>query len=311
MKNTIHILLNPVAGGGKGALMVDPLTKYLDTKWPGKYEIIQTKAVGDAIQLAGEIGKDDHNLLIVVGGDGTISEVVNGLLNEQDKDVKLRKFGVVNCGSGAGFSQSLGLPPGLEAQIDLIEAGKSIPLDVGVVEYTDAQGVKQQRYFISECQIGIGGAIVSRVGLKQKRFGGKVAFGTASVAEIFHYKATNMTIRTDHQAPVQKSLIGIALGNGRYTAGGMQLTPTAILNDGFLDFLTIEEMGLIHRLSAFSKVYAGDHIKTPYCHIQPVHEIQIDSDVPVWIEADGELLGKTPCHIKILPAAMRVFSPLK
>jgi diacylglycerol kinase (ATP) len=309
MENKIYIIFNPIAGAGKSAATIDPLKRYLKNIRGVNYEIVKTHSRGHAIKIAREIERNKSNIIVVVGGDGTINEVVNGLLQERNSSSEPVIFGVVNTGSGAGFAQSLGLPDDIETQLNIIIGGKYTNLDAGVVTYTNNEGQLQDRFFISECQIGFGGHIVSRVGMKLKRFGGKLAFGISSVAEIFKYKASYMNISIDNKSLEYKNLMGVVVANGRYCGGGMQLTPTARLNDGFLDILDIPEMNIFKRLFAFSKIYSGDHIKIPLFQLRQAHKIKIDSEVPVWIESDGELLGKTPCSIQILPSAIRVFSP--
>jgi diacylglycerol kinase (ATP) len=310
MEKQFIFILNPIAGGGKGKDLMFMIQKYMDDTKRENYNIIHTKGIKNAILLANEYGKNDNNILVAVGGDGTINEVVNGLLMAHENMSTISKLGIINCGSGAGFVQSLGMPADLKAQIGLFQKGQSRPIDVGQVSFTDDSGLIKNRYFINECQIGIGGAVVSNVSLKHKRFGGKFAFGYVAVSQLLNYQATNMSIIVDGSIPVFEKRLGITIGNGRYCAGGMQLTPGAILDDGLLDVLNIAEMNLIQRLNAFSKVYSGKHIYTPHFTLQKAKQIEIDSDIPVWVEADGELLGKTPCTVRIIPDAIQIYSPL-
>jgi diacylglycerol kinase (ATP) len=310
MKNQFIFILNPLAGGGRGKDLMFIIQKYMDDTKLENYKIIHTNGIKDAILLSIEYGKNDNNILIAVGGDGTINEVVNGLLMAHENMSTISKLGIINCGSGAGFVQSLGMPADLIAQIGLFQKGQSRPVDVGQVSFTDDSGLIQNRYFVNECQIGIGGAVVSNVSLKHKRFGGKFAFGYVAVSQLIKYRATNMSITVDGGIPVIEKRLGITIGNGRFCAGGMQLTPSALLDDGLLDVLNIAEMNLIQRLNAFSKVYSGKHIYTTQFTLQKAKQIEIDSDIPVWVEADGELLGKTLCTVRLIPDAIQIYSPL-
>jgi diacylglycerol kinase (ATP) len=115
-----------------------------------------------------------------------------------------------------------------------------------------------------------------------------------------------MRLRVDAITSATKKMIGITIGNGIYCAGGMQLTPNALTDDGQLDLLGIHEMNFMTRFLNFGKVYSGNHVNSKYFSLTRAKEIYLDSGPSVWIEADGELLGKTPCRIGIVPGAIRV-----
>lgn len=298
--------MNPVAGGGRGQALQTQIVAELDKKFPQGYELALTSEPGSAIQLAREAAKQGARLLIAMGGDGTINEVVNGLFDHQKPLNPYCELGILNCGSGGGLAQTLGLPAGIADQLELICRAPAKPLDVGIVRFQNSNGEPAERLFVSECQGGIGGAVVSRVGMKHKRLGGTLAFGMVAISELLHYRATQMTTRVDGRVPQAKYRIGFTVGNGRFCAGGMQLTPGALPDDNWLDILQIDEMNLLNRLVNFSKVYSGRHIRSPFFTLQQAKTIEIDSDPPVWFETDGELIGKTPCRIGILPAAIRV-----
>jgi diacylglycerol kinase (ATP) len=310
MEKQFKIILNPVAGGGKGKDLGLDIRKYMDKVIPGNFDIVYTKGIGDAISLASEYQKNDKNVVIAAGGDGTINEVVNGILKAHENKPSVCKMGIINCGSGAGFAQSFGIPSDLTSQVNLFLDGHSKPVDVGLVSYSDQSGILKSRYFINECQIGFSGSVVSIVSQKHKRFGGKVAFGYVAISQLMKYHATNMKVIMDDHKTIFRKQLGVTIGNGSYCAGGMQLTPNAKLNDGLLDVLNIAEMSLIQRLSAFSKVYSGKHIYTPFFTLDQANHIAIDSDIPVWVEADGELLGKTPCSVSLIPGAIQIYSPI-
>ncbi len=306
MNNLVHIILNPVAGSFKGS-KIEPLVRSLAEKyWPGQFELVCTRYAGEAVELAARIGAAGNSTVVAAGGDGTINEVINGLLSQQPSSGTPCTLGIINCGSGAGLAQTLHLPSAIEAQIEGITTWPSSPLDVGLISYTDPSREPRQRRYISECQIGLGGAVVSRVSTAHKRFGGKVAFGHVAVGQLFAYHSTQMELRCDGYPVFSRPLIGIVAGNGSRCAGGMRLTPDAQPFDGLLDVLSIFEMSLMQRIRSFSKVYTGQHVRLPYFDLRQAREIAIESDPPVWVESDGELLGVTPCSIRIEPGAVQV-----
>jgi diacylglycerol kinase (ATP) len=306
MRLVANIILNPVAGGGKTKKLKSQLVSELGNRFGKNYLLMETTGQGDATIFAREISEKGASLIIAVGGDGTINEVLNGLfLNRKPVNDQV-ELGIINSGSGSGMAQTMGLPESISDQLDMICNSTAKPMDVGIVRYKGTNDSPCERLFISECQVGIGGSVVSHVGMKLKHFGGRIAFGSVALSHLFHYKASKMTMILDQQPAESKKLIGVTIGNGIYCAGGMRLTPNARTDDGFLDVLQIHEMSLLKRFMNFGKVYSGDHIHSNYFSISQAKEISIDSEQPVWIETDGELLGKTPCEIGIIPGAVKV-----
>ena len=306
MKKGTHIILNPSAGGGKGKKFCKCLIPELEKRFGKDYLIKETSRQGDAIIFAREAVESNAGIIVAAGGDGTVNEVVNGILTAGRSLNDNFDLGILNCGSGGGLAQTLGIPDSVSDQLDLICESKPRPFDVGFVIYLDKNKNSCERYFVSECQAGIGGSVVSQVGMKLKHFGGKIAFGSVALSHLVHYKVSEMRLQVDAKTSATKKMIGVTIGNGIYCAGGMQLTPNALTDDGQLDLLGIHEMNFMTRFLNFGKVYSGNHVNSKYFSLTRAKEIYLDSGPSVWIEADGELLGKTPCRIGIVPGAIRV-----
>jgi diacylglycerol kinase (ATP) len=306
MKTEVHIIFNPMAGGGRARKMKGELVYEMERRFGKNYLLTETCRHGDAIIIAREAAKTGAGLIIAMGGDGTVNEVINGLIQNRKTVNEQCELGILNSGSGSGLAQTLRLPVSISEQLDVIFESAAKPMDVGFVNYKDMYDHSCERLFMSECQVGLGGSVVSQVGMKLKHFGGRIAFGSVALSHLFHYRASQMTMIHDQQQPESKKLIGITIGNGIYCAGGMMLTPGARTDDGLLDVLQIQEMSLMKRFLNFGKVYSGSHIHSPRFYISQAKEISIGSEQPVWIETDGELLGKTPCRIGIIPGVIRV-----
>jgi len=304
MERSTYIILNPVAGAGRGKKEMSLLIPALSNLGHTDCVLLETAGKGDAIRLSRDVVKKGGKLIIAVGGDGTINEVINGLLSAEASPVTRCELGIINCGSGGGVAQTLGIPAGIKDQLYLIFNKPAKPLDAGLVTCTSQNGTSVERYFLNECQAGFSGAVVEEVAMTHKHFGGKLAFGMVSVFQLFRYKATEMHTRLDMCPAASQKMLGVVVGNGNYCAGGMQLTPGACPDDGYLDVLFIGEMNLVDRLINFSKVYSGNHVHSGFFSLQKARAIDIDSEWPVWVETDGELIGKTPCSINIIPGAI-------
>lgn len=306
----INVILNPTAGGGLANKQRSKILAGITKRFGNNYTFSETHFAGEAIMLSRDAIANGAELIIAVGGDGTIHEVVNGFFNNGVAVNPCCELGIIDCGTGSGLAQSLDLPASIENQIDLIYQQQSCVIDVGRIVFRNNDNQSEQRLFMSECQIGIGSAVVEGVQSMHKRLGGTLAFGSVAIKKAIGFKAQRISLQFDDQEKVTEKLIGTVVGNGNYCGGGMKLTPTAQLDDGLLDVLTIHDMGVMTRLVNFPKIYWGKHVDSPYFNIRRCKKIVIDSEEPLPIAADGEMLGITPCEIEILPAAVKVKSKL-
>jgi len=302
----VHVILNPTAGGGRANKLWPLLESGIAERFGHNYSSYVTRRPGDATVSVRRAIAAGATLVIAVGGDGTIQETVNGFFRNRGLLNPSCELGIVNCGTGSGLAQSLGLPPSPEQQLDQISNRGSCAIDLGRVVLCSKDGRRVERVFASECQVGIGGAVVADVSSVHKRFGGKIAFGSVAIKKLFFLKAQPMTVRFGNNGKKTRRLLGLAVGNGACTAGGMKLTPEAQLNDGLFDVLLMHDMSIPTRLWNFPKIYLGKHIHTPHVSIFRSGKIAIESESPLPVAADGELLGVTPCEIELLPAVLKV-----
>ena len=304
--NTVHVILNPTAGGGRAEKLRPRLQAGIAERFGADYSLYVTSRQGDATDSARRAIEAGAGLVIAVGGDGTIHEAVNGFFKDREMLNPSCELGIVDCGSGSGLALSLGLPTSIEQQLDLIARQDSCAIDLGRVVVRSNDGRRVERIFASECQVGIGGAVVAEVGSMHKRLGGTLAYGLGSIKQAFCYKGQPMTVELGNNEKVARGLIGLSIGNGNCIAGGMKLTPAAQLNDGLFDVLLLHDMSVPTRLWNFVKIYRGTHIDTPHVSIFRSDRISIESESPVPVSADGELLGVTPCEFELLPIALKV-----
>ena len=250
--------------------------------------------------------RNGATLVIAVGGDGTVHETVNGFFEDKNLINPDCQLGVLSLGTGSDFIRSLGMTKDFKDQMTCIQNGKSRLIDIGTVLCTSENGEVTSQYFANECQVGMGGAVVAGVGSAHKAFGGRLAFGSVALISALKYRPQLMTVSIDDEDVINRSLLGIATGNGSYCGGGMRLTPEAQLDDGWLDVLTLEDMTRVRLLMTFPQIYRGSHIHTPYCTYQRGRKIVVTTAEPALVAADGELLGFTPCTIELIPSILPV-----
>jgi YegS/Rv2252/BmrU family lipid kinase len=298
------VILNPVSAGGRTYGNKEKIEKAIRNLINDRFELIITRAPQESTILTMEAIKSGSELILVAGGDGTIQEVVNGFLtNDKNKQCLL---GIISSGTGQGFAQSLGLPNTLDEQIDIALGGTARKVDVGKVTFMNFEGSTSHRYFINECQLGIGSTVVQRVQQNHKLLGGKLGFGLGTIEAVVRHPNQSIKVTIDEGYPRSTSLTGIVIANGAYTGGGMNLAPGACVDDGWLNLLLMQEMSVAERLWSFPKIYSGKHIRLDKFKYQRIQSISVESSEKVCIEADGELLGTAPCKVEIIPASLMV-----
>jgi YegS/Rv2252/BmrU family lipid kinase len=307
----VHVIVNPTAGGGRTSGLLPDLADSIRHRFGEDVHIHVTAGPGDAIGNARTVIRQGASLVLVVGGDGTIQEVVNGFFENGLPLNPACELGVLSCGTGRGFANSVGLPDSLEAQLDGIVNGSPVSLDVGRVRYMYEDGKPAERLFVNECQAGIGGAVVRAVGMGWKRLGGTLAFGLTAVSELVRLECSALGVRLDDGEEITGRFIGVFAGNGALCGGGMRLTPAARPDDGVLDVVLVRSMNVPVRLWVFPRIYRGEHtrlrrVSSHRCRRLRVSLAAEPEGPKPWVEADGELLGFPPYEVDLLPGALRV-----
>ncbi len=303
---TTHIILNPASAGGKTGRRLKDILSVMGSFFDQACSTFITRKPLDAWASASEAVREGAQLIIAVGGDGTLQEVINGLFLNGHLINPECQLGVLSCGTGKGFAQSVGLPASLGQQVQLICTSHAQLVDVGRVDFVDDKGKETHRYFLNECQLGIGGEVVRTVQQHHKRLGGTLGFGLGTIGATLRYRNQCMKVAFDDGTAIAEEFTGVVVGNGAFTGGGMNLTPGARVDDGKLNILLMHSMTLAQRLLVFPKIYTGTHIHSHHFSYNPASSITVDSTEKVLVEADGELLGTTPCLIRILPAKIPV-----
>lgn len=293
------VIVNPVAGAN---------TTY--RKWPAISELLQsggmpfeyqyTEGIGHAIELAREATASGYQFLVAVGGDGTVNEVANGIL--QSNDSCEATIGIISTGTGGDFIRTAGITKDyIKACASICEAKKRM-IDVGVAEYFK-NGQPCRRYFINSAGIGFDAQAIEAASHLPKIFGGTVPYVLGLLQSVISYKnkRVNVSIGDKHE---QKRVLTMVMANGCYFGGGMCIAPKADIYDGFFDVVSVGDIGKIDLLKTFPKIYKGTHITHPMVKIERASCVEIKSTDKVFIEADGEFLGECPASFKIMPAAL-------
>ena len=302
----VHVIINPVSAGGKTGARQPEILNALEKRLGKRYSLCVTSEPLEAIFSARKAIIDGNELIITIGGDGTIQETVNGFFSNGNLINPSCQLGIIDSGTGHGFAQSLGLPTELEEQLEVIHSGQTKFIDLGKIIFSDKNGKPREHFFINECQAGIGGEVVRIVQSKHKRLGGFIAFGAITLLTALRYPNRSMSVVIDGTTKITDHFIGVVIGNGNYMAGGMKLIPYAKVNDGLFDILLMHKQFISQRLWNFPKIYTGRHLASSKFSYYRGKSVTLSSSENVTLEADGEFLGSLPCSIEILPSALQI-----
>jgi len=293
-----RIILNPYANrwnAGRHAAQVESLLAGLGYDC----ELVQTRVPGEGISLAAAAAKEGYDPVVAAGGDGTISEVVNGLMRA-GAEVRPR-LGVLPLGSANDYAYQLGIPLDLEGACRTLAAAAHVrTLDAGIIN---------DRYFMNDIAIAFG-AQVNIEAATIKRLRGSLIYLGGVLKALMGYHLPTVTFEWDGGKLEDKPILLAYVGNGWRTGGVFHLSPQARLDDGQFDFLIGDALNRRQILKLLPKTFSGNHIHDPAAHMHACTWLRIHSDDPLPVLADGEIIYRD-CHdleIRLLPGALRVIS---
>ena len=182
-------------------------------------------------------------------------------------------------------------------------------MDLGVITVQSARGAVRRRYFVNEAQIGIGAAVVAGTRRWRKRAGGLLGYGLATLAEILRCPDRMLQLTIDGNAAAPAAILGLSVGNGERTGGGMSLTPGARIDDGLLDLLVIHGQSLRERLVSFPGIYTGAHVGARGFSLRTFSVLDVRCADRVPVAADGESIGTLPASLGLAEGAIDMILP--
>lgn len=291
----ITIVCNRLSGRGGVAKCLPEVEKHLKER-DLDYEIAYTDHAGHAIELAREAVKNGSRFLAAMGGDGTVHEVVNGMV-ENDKPINPEAvFGVVAAGTGSDFIKTFGIPATPSHAVAHLDGHESFPIDIGKITYQQ-DGIETVRYFANIAEAGIGADVVQRAARLPRWLGPTVYFFAFWLTIRKHRAATVTVDLVDRK--YEGRMNNLVVANGQFFGGGMKVAPKAAPTDGVLD-VQIEHARKRDAIALMPKIYKGEHVPHPQIEEAKRVRLSIEADRPLLIEADGEVLGHTPARFEVL-----------
>ena len=241
--------------------------------------------------------------LVVVGGDGSVNEVVNGLSTADDVELA-----VVPRGTGWDFVRTFDIPRDLDGAIDVALAGDVRTIDLGAASYRTWAGEEERSAFANVGSAGISGAIAQRANESSKALGGKVSYYWSTLAVFFGWQTGEMRVTVDGEERSGR-MIDAMICNGRYLGGGMMMCPEAEPDDGLFDVLLIGDVTKRDLAFVLPKTYKGKHLPHPRLELLRGRVVTVESEEPLPIELDGEQPGTTPVRFEVVPRSLRLRVP--
>jgi diacylglycerol kinase (ATP) len=292
------VIVNPASAGGSTGEAWPQIASDLRSQF-GSFRVLFTKHRGDAAALAGEAARKGAKLIIACGGDGTVSEVANGIL-ASGKDVEL---GILPSGTGGDFRRTLEIPSRSRDAARLLRDGRTVRIDVGRVSFVDNNGADAMRYFVGVASCGMSTKVIQRVKADN------ISFASSLLQTALRNEAIRLAIQLDDTNDRQLTVSNLCIANARYFGGGMKIAPDAKLTDGKFDVVGVGDLSALKIFTSAPRVYLGSHLSMPEVSHALARKVTVrpaDRDKEVALEIDGELPGRLPATFQIIPGALRV-----
>jgi YegS/Rv2252/BmrU family lipid kinase len=298
------VVVNPNAGVGKGEKDWKQISRLLD-KQGLKYRPVFTKRRLHAMQLVEHHITNGYRKIVVVGGDGTMNEAVNGIFNQQTVPTTEITLSMIPVGTGNDWVRTYNIPADYKKVVRIIKKGNTMLQDAGIVTYLNGQE-ENNRYFINMAGLGFDGLVAQKTNYdKDHGRTNPFIYIKNLIISLFSYKSSQLKVVVD-DFEVNEKVFSLSIGIGQYNGGGMQQAPKALPDDGLFDVTLIKDMSKWSVITSLRRLYNGTIGQHKRVITMVGKKIHIDSDPPVLLETDGESLGVSPFDFQIVPKSIRV-----
>lgn len=308
-------IVNPCAGSGRAARLAVSIRDWAAAHGVAA-SVIETTQRGHAQRLAAGAAASGHDRVIAVGGDGTVQEVLNGLLGGlPNATAALPTLGIVPAGRGNDLARTLGLPSDLLVCLPIALGAGSAPLDVGRAHLHDGR----ERCFAAAGGAGFD-AQVAHTMQTRRRFWmrGEAGYTLATLAELRRFRNCELRLTLEGEQGeqvIEGRFLFVTFANGAYFGGGMHICPDARTDDGWLDLCLVGDLSRLAALRELPGIYHARHVGHPKVRLLRARRLRIEGDAGTRVHLDGEsldalpLAGTLPLQVSLDPGAVRVAAP--
>ncbi len=310
------VIVNPQSADGSTGAAWPKIASEL-ARQIGGFDCKFTTRAREAVDFAAEAALQSTELIIACGGDGTISEVANGILSSG----KRSELGILPSGTGGDFRKTLGVSSNEREAAQVLKKGRTRVIDVGRVTFTNASGAIEHSYFLGVASFGMSADVIARVkeggpswmpAQAPKWLSGRLSFGLAMMESAIKNEATTVIVQLDDHHEKLTTVANLCIANARYFGGGMKIAPGAKLTDGKFDVVSIGDLGVARIFANAPRLYTGTHLamrEVGHALAAKIVARPSKERQQIAIEVDGELPGFLPATFQIIPQALRVRCP--
>ncbi len=304
----VLFIVNPASGGGRAAREWSAIEGWLPSSGLSCEAVLTTRPL-EATEIAERAVRQSQPVIVAVGGDGTLNEVVNGFFHNGAPIPTTSRLAMLPLGTGGDFRRTLKIPLDPKAAVQVIRTGIPRRLDAGFVSYQTDDGGTGVRHFINIADAGLGGEVVHRVNNGSKRLG-SATFKVASFMALMTWKNRRMNVVVDGVSHDLKAM-QVVVANCQYFGGGMRMAPTASPTDGVFDVILVGDAGKIETLRGIGTIQSGAHLdeNNPKYTFLYGKRISVSCNEKVRIDLDGEDPGFLPALFEIQPSAIEFITP--
>jgi YegS/Rv2252/BmrU family lipid kinase len=266
---------------------------------------VLTEAPGHATELARDAAAAGRDVVVALGGDGTLNEVVNGLAASGTAGPELA---ILPFGTGRDTIRTYGIPKRAERALELLRGGQTRTIDLGRATFSTPRG-EHSRLYINIGSCGLTGAAAERAQRTSKRLGGTPSFLYAIVTTFAAWRNVPFRVVVDDEPALELVANNVICANGRVFGGGIRICPQAEPDDGLLDVLVWGDVGKLDLALNLPRLYRGTHLGHSKVTVARARRVRVETSRPLPVELDGELPGTTPATFEIVPQALRLRVP--
>jgi|SRR5579859_429921 len=302
--NVPLIIVNPAAGAGRAMHLEPWLHRRLRRAGSGA-RIVETREPGHARELAQRAADSGHDRVVAVGGDGTVQEVVNGLIDARSGIA----LGILPSGNGNDLARDLRLPARLEEALTVALGDQLRTIDIGRATRGDGASATV-RHFVAAGGIGFDAQVARAMAGRRRRWQqGRIGYALSTLWELQRFRNRQVKLvlaGVDGERTIERRALFVAFANGRYYGGGMQICPGADLTDGWLDLCLVGDISRFEAIRQLPGLYRGRHVGHPAVEFIRARSATITGEVGTYVHLDGEPFGILPLRVEVVPMALEI-----
>ncbi|MGB8223505.1 MAG: diacylglycerol kinase family protein [Polyangiales bacterium] len=301
----------------KTIVIANPMARhgFVGEHWPelstqirqalGPVDLQLTDCRGDGLRMGKEAIARGVQTIVSFGGDGTHSEIVDGIMQSGlSKEVAL---GILHAGTGGDFRRMIPGADELASACAVIRNQPAVPIDIGWVQYVHDDGHAAGRFFLNITSMGMGGLVDRFVAASKSKSSGKAKYFKAVLRAQMQYKPARIRMRIDGKDEGEHDISNLCVCNGRWAGGGMMFAPDAHVADGMFDVVLLRATSTLRGLPVMAGLYKGTHVRSPIVSTYRGRHVQVDMVAnTAWMDIDGEAPGVGPAEFRIHEGALRV-----